>query len=214
MQRVDGTTRRIGGFGVEGLERIRTWRMARRRRRAIVVRGHGDEAEILRGAIDEIGEFRLRDRGDRAAMIGEIGELVERRARIGRDRHGAEIGAGVPGDQRLQAIVEMDQHEIARPNSAFRHAGRKPHDLVVKRAIAQRLSAPLERLPDQERMIAPCSRANSDEFGDVEAVERMERRDVHFWWSPRFLHRHCEQRSDEAIQSRACGSWIASLRSQ
>ena len=85
------------------------------------------EARLTRSA-----EFRLRDRGDRAAMVGEIGEFVERRTRIRRDGHGAEISARVPGDQRLKAIVEMDQHIVARPDPALRHAGRQPRHAIVE----------------------------------------------------------------------------------
>ena len=93
-----------------------------RGRGARVMRNHREPAQVPAMRRDHLGIGRLGDRGDRAAMTGEIFHLRRRRAGVGGDRDGAEFDAGEPGQHRLDAIVEMDQDVFAGPDAAFDEA--------------------------------------------------------------------------------------------
>ena len=103
---------------------------------------------------DHFGIGRLGDRGNRAAMAGEIFHFGGRRAGVGGDRNGAEFDAGKPGQHRLDAIVEMDQHELAGLDAALGKARGERADPIVKFAVAPDPRRRIERRPDQKRMIA------------------------------------------------------------
>jgi hypothetical protein len=101
---------------------------------------------------DELRIGRLRDRGDRAAMIREIFHFGRRRTGVGRHRDGAELHAGKPGQHRLDAIVEMDEHIFARLDAALREPRGERADPLVKFAITPAPRPGVERCPDQEWM--------------------------------------------------------------
>ena len=87
------------------------------------MRDHGDPAQSAAIGRDQLGIGRLGDGGDRAAMAGEIFHFRRRRAGVGGDGNGAEFDAGKPGQNSLDAIVEMNQHIFARLDAAFDETG-------------------------------------------------------------------------------------------
>ena len=122
------------------------------------MRDHGDPAQALAIGRDELGIGRLGDRGDRAAMAGEILDLGRGGAGVGGDRDGAELDTGKPGEQRLDAIVEMDQHVFARLDAALDEAGGEHADALMEFAVGPD-RAGASKAPDQERTRAAPRRA-------------------------------------------------------
>ena len=103
----------------------RVARVALRGRCSGVVRNHRDPAQVSAMRRDHLGIGGLGDRGNRAAMTGKIFHLRRRGAGVGGDGDGAEFDAGEPGQHRLDAVVEMDQHKFAGLDAA-RGEARRP----------------------------------------------------------------------------------------
>jgi hypothetical protein len=120
---------------------------------ARVLRLHPAQVFAIGGNQLSIGG--LGDRCDRAAMVGEIFHLGGSRAGVGGHRDRAELDTGKPGEHRLDAIVEMDQHEIARLDAAFDQPRSERTDPLMKFAVAPFVRRRVERRPDQKRMVAP-----------------------------------------------------------
>ena len=174
--RVGRPARRIGRIAFQPCEAVIARRAAGSRRLAIVGLGHGDPAQILAGAADRGGEFRLGDRRDGAGMVGEIGHLVGGGARIGGHADGADLGAGEPGEQNLRAIVEMHQHAVAGPDSARGEAGGDAVDLMGEFAEGPDFARPVERLPDQPGLVGMAGRPGGDQRRNIEAGKGMNER--------------------------------------
>jgi len=103
---------------------------------------------------DHLGIGGLGDRGNRAAVTGEVFHLRRRGAGVGGDGDGAKFDTGEPGQQSLDAIIQMDQHEFARLDAAcFEPCGQRA-DAFVKFAVGPDPRRRIEWRPDQERMIA------------------------------------------------------------
>ena len=166
-ERIDGPPRPVGAVGKQGFKTVAARRGARGH--ACVMRGHRHPAQALAVRRDQFGIGRLGDRGDRAAMAGKIFDLGGRRAGVGGDRNGAELDAGEPGQHRLDAIVEMDQHIFARPDAAFGKAGGERADAVMKFAVRPFSRRRIERRPDQERMVLSRLGPHSQQPWHVEA---------------------------------------------
>jgi hypothetical protein len=58
------------------------------------------------------------------------------------------------------AIIQMDQHEFARPDAAPGKAGGERADTLMKFAVTPDPRRRVERRPDQKRMVAPRRRAH------------------------------------------------------
>ncbi|MGY4628288.1 hypothetical protein ACVWY3_006044 [Bradyrhizobium sp. USDA 4486] len=165
--------RTFGTVGTVGEQRFKAVAARHRlhRRRAGIMRGHGHPADVAAIPRDDLRIGRLRDRGDRAAMIGEIFDLGRRRAGVGGDCDGAQLDTGKPGQHRLDAIVEVNEHIFARCHAALRQPRGERADPLVKLAIAPAPRRRIERRPDQERVIATYLRAQLEQPGHVEPVE-------------------------------------------
>ena len=168
-------------------------RRALRGRGARIMRDHRDPAQAAAMGRDQFGISRLGDRGDRAAMAGEIFHLGGRRAGVGGDRDGAEFDAGKPGQHGLDAIVEMDQDIFAGLDAAFDQARGQRADAVVKFAVRPAPRRRLERRPDQERMVAAalgCASAAATARRGLRMVRRRPALAVKStWFLPRSLWR-------------------------
>jgi len=134
--------------------------------------GDRDPAQLAAVPVDELCIGRLGDRRDGAAVVGEISDLRAGRPGVGGHRDCTELRAGVPGEHGLQAVVEMDQDEVAGRNAARRQARREPADRLVEHPVAQRLPGALERLPDQERMVAPGARPRRHQPAQIDSGKR------------------------------------------
>ncbi len=86
-------------------------------------------------------------------MAGKIFHFRGRGAGVGGHCDGAELDAGKPGQNSLDAIIQMDQHELARLDAAFGEAGGERADAIVKFAVGPDSRRRIERRPDQERMV-------------------------------------------------------------
>src|SRR6185295_6495810 len=104
-------------------------------------------------------------------MASEIFHFRRRRAGVGGDGNGAEFDAGKPGQNGLDAIVEMDQHIFARLDAALDEAGGKRSDTFVKLAVGPAPREALERRPDQEWMVAAAFGAHPQQPRHVEPCE-------------------------------------------
>ncbi len=155
---IGGAPGPVGGIGEQGLETVVAAGDAMRGRAAGVMRDHGQPAQVPAMRRDHLRIGRLRDRSDRAAMIGEILHFRRCRAGVGGHRDGAELDAGEPGEHRLDAVVEMNQDEFTRLDAALGEAGGKRADMGVKFAVGPWSCRCIERRPDQERMLTPCFR--------------------------------------------------------
>ncbi|MGX1066660.1 hypothetical protein AB7M39_006025 [Bradyrhizobium diazoefficiens] len=142
------------------------------RRRARIVRGHRDPAQIAAVLCKDLGVGRLRDGGNRAAMIRKIFHLGRRRTRVCGHCDGAQLDAGKPGQQRLDAIVQVNEHIFARPDAALRQPRRERADPLVKLAIAPVPRRRVERRPDQEGMSAAHLGAHLQEPRHIQPVKR------------------------------------------
>ena len=154
-ERIGRAARPVGAVAEQRFETVAARRgLAGRGRCTGIVRDHGNPAQVLAVRGDHLGISGLGDGGDRAAMARKIFHLRGRRAGVGGDRDRAEFDAGEPGQHRLDAVVQMNQHELARLDAAPAKAGGERADAVVKFAIAPCPRRRIERRPDQERMIA------------------------------------------------------------
>ena len=104
-------------------------------------------------------------------MAGEIFHFRRRRAGVGGDCNGAEFDTGKPGQNSLDAIVEMDQHIFARLDAALDETGGKRADALMEFAVGPAPRRRLERRPDQERMVAAALGAHSQQPWHVEPCE-------------------------------------------
>ena len=107
----------------------------------------------------QFGESRLGDAGHGLAVLGVIRQLVAHGACIGGHGHGAEPCAGVPGEQRFNAVVQVDEHALAAFHPAPVQAAGDAFHTVVKRAVADALWRAFEGHPDDEGVVAPRQRA-------------------------------------------------------
>ena len=121
-----------------------------------------------------LGKLWLGDRCHRATVLGVVRQLVVCGAGVGGHRHRAQPAAGIPGQQGLGAVVEMDQHPVAGEHAAPRQATRDATDLVVEAGIGPGLGWALEGLPDDERMVGPGLGAVRQQRGHVQATEGVE----------------------------------------
>jgi hypothetical protein len=153
--RIGGTARPVGAVGKQIFETIGALRAgAWRGRGAGVVRDHRKPAQVPAMRRDRLGIGRLGNCRHRAAMAREIFHLRRRGAGVGGHRDGAELDAGEPRQHRLDAIIEMDQHEFARPDAARLEPRGQRADAVVKLAVSPASRRRIERRPDQKRMVA------------------------------------------------------------
>ena len=120
---------------------------------------------------DDLGIGRLGDRGHRAAMIGKIFHLRRCGAGVGGDGNGAEFGAGEPGQDSLDAIIQMDQHEFAGLDAACVEPRSQRADALVKFAVIPDPRRRIERRPDQKWMIAAAFSAHPQQPRHVKARE-------------------------------------------
>ena len=65
-------------------------------------------------------------------MVDREGELVEAEAREQWDEDGAELGDRELGQQRLVAVPEPDEHQVAAADAVGRQAGGQPTQLEVE----------------------------------------------------------------------------------
>jgi hypothetical protein len=120
---------------------------------------------------DHLGIGRLGDGGNRAAVTGKILHLGRRGAGVGGDGDGAEFDAGEPGQHRLDAIVEMDQHVVAGFYAARDETGGECADTIVEFAKTPFAGRGVEWCPDQKRMVAAGFRAHPQQPRHVKAYE-------------------------------------------
>ena len=104
-------------------------------------------------------------------MAGEIFQFRRGRAGVGGDRDGAELDAGKPGQDSLDAVVEMDQHIFAGLDAALDQARGQRADTFVKFAVGPAPRRRFERRPDQERVVAAGLAAHPQQPRHVEACE-------------------------------------------
>jgi hypothetical protein len=105
-------------------------------------------------------------------MTGKIFHLRRCRAGVGGHRNGAELDAGKPRQHGLDAIVQMDQHEFARPDAARDEACGQRADAFVKFAVSPNPRRRSEWCPDQEWMIAAGLGAHPQQPRHVHPGER------------------------------------------
>ena len=153
--RISGAARPVSAVGKQRFETIAARYGAWRARCAGVVRNHREPAQVPALRRDHVGVGRLGNRGDRAAMAGEIFHFRRGRAGVGGDRDGTEFDTGEPGQHRLDAIVQMNQDILARLDAAFDQARGQRADPFVEFAVSPIPRRRLERRPDQKRMIFP-----------------------------------------------------------
>src|SRR5690606_33908391 len=115
------------------------------------------------------------DAGARGGVVGEPGELVGARARVGGHRDGAEPGASEPGEYRLGTIVEMHEDPVPGLHAAGVQARGEARDTIPELAIGPRPARSVEGTPDQVGMAGPQAGLRLDETADVLAGERLER---------------------------------------
>jgi hypothetical protein len=90
---------------------------------------------------------------------------------MGRHRHRAEPGAGIPGQQRFGAVVQVDQYALAAAHAALVQAAGDAADTVVEFSVADALRRAVEGRPDDERMVASRPRTLLEQPGHVHAHE-------------------------------------------
>jgi len=169
---IGGAARPVGTVGEERLKTIAVLcGGAARGREACVVRNHRHPAQVAALRRDHLGIGGLRERGDGAAMVGKIPHFRRRRAGIGGDRDGAEFDAGKPGQQGLDAIVEMDQYEFARFDATRGKSRGQRSDALVEFTVTPAPRRRIERRPDQKRMIAPGSGPHLEQPRHVDPSE-------------------------------------------
>jgi hypothetical protein len=140
-------------------------------RLAVVVARHRNPLQRLATARHQFGKFGLGDACHRAAVLRVITQFIGHGARIGRHRDRAHPGAGVPGQQGLGAVVQVDQDTVAGLDTALLQARSDAGDVGMELAVGPDLIRAVERRPDQERVIAPAAGALLDQPGHVHAAK-------------------------------------------
>src|SRR5262249_55527011 len=74
------------------------------------------------------------DVGDLPQCRARVQPLA-RRPRVGGDRHRAAPGAGIPGEQRLGAVVQVDQHALRTPIPAWHEVGARTATLPAPASV-------------------------------------------------------------------------------
>lgn len=107
----------------------------------------GDRQPADQGSSAQPGrQRRLRDAGDRAAVLGEISQFVGTGSRIGGDRDCAGYRAAQPRDDRLRTVVQMHQHEVAGTDAALVQPRGKTVQALGEGPIRPGLGAPSKAL--------------------------------------------------------------------
>ena len=109
-------------------------------------------------------------------MAAEIDEIVGDGTCIGGDGDGAEMRAGIPGDEAFRTIVEMDENTLALFHAALLQACRHLAHLVLEAGIGPDTRFALEGLPDEEGMIRPRLDMDTQKMRHVEIRERVDER--------------------------------------
>ena len=172
QHRVGGALRGIGRIADERRERLATvGELFLGRRDARVVIGDDDPSEIGAGLGDERRELRLGDRSDATGVGDEVVDLARDAAGVGGDRDRTDPGAGVPSDDRLGAVLGVDEDHVALLYAAGVQAGGDLAGLFRELGVGPALGLALLRLPDQERVVAAMFGPVVDEPGNVLTVE-------------------------------------------
>jgi len=143
---------------------------------AIVRFGDGEPFDARAGGRNERGESRLRDRADDIGMVAEIDEIVGDGTRIGGDGDGADMRAGIPGDEAFRAVVEMDENALALLHAPLLQACRDLARLMLEPRIGPDAGFALEGLPDEEGMVRPRRDMDAEKMRHVEIRERVDKR--------------------------------------
>jgi hypothetical protein len=101
-------------------------------------------------------------------MAGEILHLRGGRTGVGRDGDRSQLDAGKPGQQRLDAIIQVNEDVVALPDAALDQASGQRPCTLVKFAVGPFACRQIKRRPDQERMVAPDFRAHLEQPGHVQ----------------------------------------------
>ena len=109
-------------------------------------------------------------------MVAEIDEIVGDGTRIGGDGDGAQMRAGIPGDEAFRAIVEMDENALALLHAALLQACRDLTHLMFEAGIRPDTRFALEGLPDEEGMIRPRRDMDTQKMRHIEIRERVDER--------------------------------------
>ena len=170
------SARQVSRIAVEAREGAVLVRPQIGRRLAAVgeVLRHRQPLDALGVGRDRLGQLRLRDGGNRIAVVGEVFQLRAGRARVGGDDDGAEPRAREPEEFHLRRVVEMDEHIVAGLDAAPAQAGRHAQHAVAELAVGPRLALAHERLPDQERVVAARLGAEVEQPVDVAAGKRID----------------------------------------
>ena len=172
---VGGAARPVGAVGEQGFECVAVLR-AMRGSGACVVRYHRDPAQAAAMRRDRLGVSGLGDGGNRAAVARKVFHFRRCGAGVGGDGDGAKFDAGEPGQHRLDAIVEMNQHVVAGSYAARDEACCQRADAVVEFTVTPSTRRGVERCPDQKRMVAAGLGAHPQQPWHVEAREGPDKR--------------------------------------
>src|SRR5271166_5324705 len=104
-------------------------------------------------------------------MAGEIRELVCAGSCVRRDGYGAENAAAEPCEQRLRAVLKVNEHAVAGPHAAPPQACRDALRSLDELAVGPALLRALERRPNQEGLVPPRGRLRAKQRADVLAGE-------------------------------------------
>ncbi|MCY1183242.1 hypothetical protein D9M73_238480 [compost metagenome] len=99
--------------------------------------------------------------------------LLRRGAGVGVDRHGAQFTAGSPGDEKLRAVLQVDQHPVALFHSARRERGGDTAYRIMELRVAVGRRRAVEGLPDQQRLVAMGGGLGCQQPVEVLAGERI-----------------------------------------
>jgi len=121
---IAGTRGERCGMCIHRIEQPESWQVVAGRCAIVRVRHTGAGNGRYRFG-HEADKLRLRDRADGAAVFGKIGQLVQRRLRIGRHGDLAGIRASELGDDRFRTVIDLHQHPLAGLDAAHRKTRRK-----------------------------------------------------------------------------------------
>src|SRR5262245_10687622 len=138
-----------------------------------IVGSYCDPTQPAAVMVDQARQRRLGHGRHCPAMIGEVSNLVSRRAGVRRNRDGAELGACIPSEYALQAVLEVDQHKIARLDPALCKSRSQATHGIMEFAIRQCSGGAFERLPDEEGMVLSSPGARRDKPWNIDASERI-----------------------------------------